>query len=171
MHYLIDGYNLLFKIAHTHRSLEQKRQQLIVELNTIIISLHLKASIVFDGSLPHPELAVRQHFDQLEIVYTPEKQTADQYIIEEIEKAKHPHHITVITSDRSLSSHCKSLGAHAQSIHDFLTQLKARKAKKKRRANDAATQETFRDSDSQLARYLLIFEKKLSEGDQESEHL
>ncbi len=161
MHYLIDGYNLLFKLSSpAKRPLEKKRLLLISELNEVVSLLKLNATIVFDGSLPLPAETTRQHFDALEIVYTTAEQNADAYIIKEVENARRPSQITVITSDRSLTMQCRSLGAQAQSIHDFLAFIQ--KKKKKKRQISAATREgAFRESDTQIARYLKIFENRV----------
>jgi predicted RNA-binding protein with PIN domain len=163
MRYLIDGYNLLFKLSTPAKSpLEKKRLLLISELNEVVSLLKLNATIVFDGSMPLPATATRQHFDALEIVYTTAEQNADAYIIKEVELARRPSQITVITSDRSLTMQCRSLGAQAKSIHDFLAFIHKKKTKK-RRISSPATEGAFRDSETQIARYLKIFEKKITD--------
>ncbi len=97
MRYLIDGYNLLFRITKPTPSLEKKRQQLISELNEIISEFNLKATLVFDGSHAAISHAMRHHFDAIELVYTYENLSADEYIIEEVNASRRPEQIVVIT--------------------------------------------------------------------------
>ncbi len=161
MRYFVDGYNLLFKLdSAENRSFETKRLLLIQELNEIISSLNLRVTLVFDGSMPRPERAVRSHFHDLELVYTPEAQTADAYIISEIERATYPGEIIVITSDKSLASQCRTLGARSQSIHEFIAFLKRKQTKLEQEHREQRSQ-VVNTTDAQLARYLKIFEERL----------
>lgn len=161
MRYLIDGYNLLFRTSKPGKALEKKRDQLIEELNQIVSDFHLKATIIFDGSHPGTSHAMRHHFDAIEIIYTFEKLSADEYIIEEVESSKHPHQFIVITSDRGLATTCKNLGAKTQSIEEFLTSLKKKKSKVKQKTKELHSEIAFQDSNKEITRLLKIFEKKL----------
>lgn len=165
MRYLIDGYNLLFRLAKPIRALEKKRDRLIEELNHVISEFKLKATIVFDGSLPGLSHAMRHHFDALEIIYTYQNLSADAYIIEEVNLSSHPEQIIVITSDRDLAQTCKNLGARTQSIETFLSVLEKKSAKKKKRQRASQVESSFQDSSAHIARLLSIFEKKLLEDD------
>lgn len=131
MRYLIDGYNLLFRIAKPGRALEKKREELIAELNQVIDDFKLKATVVFDGSHPGISHAMRHHFAALEIIYTYQNLSADEYIIEEVNSARRPEEIIVITSDRGLAQTCKNLGAKTQTIETFISSLKKKPARKK----------------------------------------
>ncbi len=48
MHYLVDGYNLLFRFLKAN-PLEKTRQAMIEELNTAVSELNLSVTLVFDG--------------------------------------------------------------------------------------------------------------------------
>ena len=50
MHYLIDGYNLLFRLLHDEKDLQSEREAIIYDLNKKISLIHLNASIVFDAA-------------------------------------------------------------------------------------------------------------------------
>jgi predicted RNA-binding protein with PIN domain len=160
MQYYIDGYNLLFKLESFRKhSFEAKRLQLIEELSQILSSLNITATLVFDGSMPRPERAVRSHFHDLEIVYTPEEQTADAYIISEIERARHPGEVIVVTSDKSLASHCRTLGGHSKDIHSFISFLKKKQIQQK--SAQTPSTRAFDQTDAHIAHYLKIFEDRL----------
>ena len=163
MRYLIDGYNLLFRIAKPGRALEKKREALIAELNQVIDDFKLKATVVFDGSHPGISHAMRHHFAALEIIYTYQNLSADEYIIEEVNSARRPEEIIVITSDRGLAQTCKNLGAKTQTIETFISSLKKKTIKKKKRQRESRPETAFKDSNAEINRLLAIFEKKLNE--------
>jgi predicted RNA-binding protein with PIN domain len=161
MHYLIDAYNLLFRSLKKRGPLQKTRQHLIEEINEEVSQLKLSVTLVFDGaddSLPHP---TRGHFDAVEIVYTSKKQTADEYIFEEASYSRTPAQITVVTNDRELAAKCRLLNTKILTIDQFLAFLMKKKAKKKKQS--VSRDRVFRDSDPELARLLILFEKKLFE--------
>ena len=162
MHYLVDAYNLLFRTLKKRGSLEKSRQLLIEELNEIISQLNLHVTLVFDGAEEHFPLPSRGHFDAIEIIYTSKSQTADEYIYEEITHSRTPAQCTVVTSDRELSGRCHQHRAKTMTIDEFLHFLSKKKTKKKR-ALKRSSARVFRDSDPEIARLLLIFEKRLFE--------
>ena len=49
----------------------------------------------------------RSHYDELEILFTAEGETADEYIIDEIKNHPHPQQETVVTSDKKLAWHVR----------------------------------------------------------------
>ena len=118
MHYLIDGYNLLFYSKSLSSPLQDERKRFIRELS------HIKATIVFDSSEEHAQaFPVRYEVDQLEIVYAPTKQTADQMIIEWLKWSIDPDQIIVVTNDRHLLREVASLGSKTLSIQEFIKRI------------------------------------------------
>jgi uncharacterized protein len=161
MHYLVDGYNLLFRVVKKRGSLEKTRRQLIEEINDIVSKLHLQITLVFDGAEEKLPQSARSHFDAIEIVYTSKKQSADEYISEEVLLSRTPSQITVVTNDRELATHCRTHRAKIQTIDEFLSFLMKKKTKKRKLSS--RSERVFRESDPELARLLKIFEKKLFE--------
>jgi uncharacterized protein len=161
MHYLIDAYNLLFRTLKKRRSLEKSRQSLIEELNEVISQLNLHITLVFDGAEEHLPLPTRGHFGALEIVYTFKNQTADEYISEEVSLSQSPTQLTVVTNDHELAGRCRLHHAKTQTIDEFLLFLSKKKIKKQRLAT--TRNRVFRDSDPEIARLLMIFEKRMLE--------
>lgn len=123
MHYLVDGYNLLFKGAwsHTSPNLEQARSALIQELDKHASLLNLHLTIVFDAPLQSEELR-RGHYNSLEIIFTAKGQTADDYLHDFV--AHQQNKVVVVTSDKTLARKVKSLGAYVEGVRDFLSHLR-----------------------------------------------
>jgi predicted RNA-binding protein with PIN domain len=159
MHYLVDAYNLLFRTLKKRGSLEKSRQTLIEELNNLISNLNLHVTLVFDGAEEHLPSPARGHYDAIEIIYTSKSQTADEYIYKEVMASQAPAQITVVTNDRELSGRCRQHHAQTLAIDAFLQLLSKKRTKKKRKHSSP----TFRDSDPEIARLLLIFEKRMLE--------
>ena len=159
MHYYIDGYNWLFRTPKSKLSFEERRREFVKEIYELVKDSSSLITLVFDSSDPSRDLYSKGNFKTLEIVFTPKKQTADEYIIESVGRAKHPHTIYVVTLDRELKDKCRLLGASVLSMKEFFMQFSKSSPKKE-------TKKIYFDSKSQLERLLAIFEKRLKE-DQE----
>lgn len=123
MHYFIDGYNLLFRIVpHSQNDLQYERRSIIQDLNKKISLLKLDVSIVFDANFQIGESS-RSHYDQLEIFFTAEGETADDYILNEIKNSFYPQKETVVTSDKTLALRVRNRSAETQSVEEFMLWL------------------------------------------------
>lgn len=125
MHYFVDGYNLLFRSSQTHDVLQKQRELVIAELLDKVTVLELNMTLVFD-SAHTASLSTKQHLGPLEIVYTNAGETADAYILSELQICEAPQRETVITSDKLLAEHARRLGAKTMNVESFLTWLQAR---------------------------------------------
>jgi predicted RNA-binding protein with PIN domain len=143
--------------------LQNQRENVIALLNEQSHALKLNLTLVFDGSQPKPAEAKRGHFDALEIVYTPEDQSADDYILKELENALNPNQEVVVTSDRELARRSILLGARTQSIEAFIAALVKKHQKAKKRVT-ASTFKTFQDTEANIKRLTLIFEQRLKDS-------
>ncbi|NGX45180.1 MAG: hypothetical protein K940chlam2_00323 [Chlamydiae bacterium] len=152
--YLIDGYNLLFRIEESKLPLEKRRDALIAILAEELRPFQFSAAVVFDGEDPVCKYASRTFFEDLEVIYTHTGQTADEFIIEMVEISSNPSLLTVISSDEGLKRQCAHLGAKTLSIESFITML----AKKRARSNREPTKPCH---DPDIERLRKIFEKKL----------
>lgn len=131
MHYWIDGYNLLFRMSHPAENLQSERAELLSLLANYAEDLEIEITIIFDA-LHTPDEASRSHFHLLEIIYTNFHESADDYIIENLQLLKKPSTITLVTSDRKLAWHAKRLGAAHLSSENFLSLVKKHISKRKR---------------------------------------
>ena len=160
-HYFIDGYNLLFRVHGKPRSLQQKRNELIHLINQEATLFNLNITLVFDGAHMDATDLVRGHFNAIEIVYTRQKQTADEYILDELHHKTNPAIEVVITSDNQLASACKSMGAKTESIESFLSFLSNKHKKAQKKRIEQSLQKAFEDSKSNIERLLKIFESRM----------
>lgn len=138
MHYFIDGYNLLFRLMHAHDNLQSQRESIIYDLNKKISLVKLEVSIVFDSAFQMGD-RTRTHFNELEILFTAQGETADEYILDEIKNLEHPQQETVVTSDKQLAWKVRHHSAHTESVEEFMQWLnKAYKNKLRQRKKDQA---------------------------------
>jgi len=132
MHYVIDGYNLLFQTAYLtpEKSLSEARNGLIYALDAFAELFRLHCTLVFDASFQSDPLS-RGHYKNLELIYTSKGQTADDYIVEWVELQPDKKHITVITSDRRLQARLKKPKLQVEAVGVFLKRLRKKRVKKK----------------------------------------
>lgn len=123
MHYFIDGYNLLFRMLHDNEKLQSQRETIIYDINKKISLLNLDVSIVFDATFHAGGSRTRSHYDQLEIRFTAEGETADEYILHEIKNSKTPRQETVVTSDKKLANFVRNCMGRTESVEEFISWL------------------------------------------------
>lgn len=147
MRYIIDGYNLLFRLSLTEveRDLEVSRERILADLGSCLNELGLNASFVFDAH-KQPGLGERSHRQSLEICFTDEGETADEYILKEIARSKAPRQITVVTSDKRLAAHARGMSAATLSVEQFIQWIKKKTYPKRdktpQKSTPPATQKT-----------------------------
>ncbi len=139
MLYLIDGYNLLFRLKTKKQTLREARELLIKGLADLIKNFELKVMIVFDSSFEMAHLfPSKSEKPPMEIVFAPHGTSADDYLIEMISYKSKKIPITLVTSDSGLALQAKpfkvkvlsiedlfdtfSIKAHAKSLKDELAQ-------------------------------------------------
>lgn len=155
MHYLVDGYNLLFLVCQKQASLESRRDNLIDLLNQELSFLKGRCSLIFDSAEQIRECPECAFVENLEVIYTPKGLTADAYIIELAEQNRAPKTLTVVTSDSGLARQCKHIGTHVLSIEAFLTFIaKKNRKKEKPKPENRATK-------AEIERLRKIFEERL----------
>lgn len=118
--WILDGYNLLFRMPGVRGSLEQRRESLLQSLGETFPKREI--TVVFDGRLPPPE-TTRQHRGRLEIIYTTSDLTADEWIIGRLMGLPHPQRITVVTDDRGLERLAASCGAKTERLQKWMREL------------------------------------------------
>jgi predicted RNA-binding protein with PIN domain len=161
MHYLIDGYNLLFRLSESKKNLETARKNIISSIQIEFAALVLEGTIVFDGAHRRGEESGLSYRSPLVIAYSPSGETADQAILERLEIARTPADITVVSNDRKLIAEAKRLHAKTLSLNAFLSHLEKKHAKSKQHEEDRPA---YRESKKELDRLLKIFEARLREN-------
>lgn len=138
----LDGYNILFHINPDADPLQPARDALIERLKKLPFPL----TVVFDAALTEENLS-RGHIGKLEIVYTDPGQSADSYILLEVERRGG----IVVTDDKPLARQAKALGAEVKSTDEFLEMIQQ---KENREATEPIS------SPQEIDRWLKLFEKK-----------
>lgn len=177
MHYFIDGYNLMFRLSMMKETLQAEREQFIADLYAKIQVARLDVTIVFDAQYSEG-LGSRSHLDCLEICFTDEGETADDYIINELGSTPNPREEIVVTSDNNLAWRARRMHAKTEQVEEFMRWLDHRYRKKKKdlpndyvikeppkiqlpeEVTPPQTQEELKASESY---YLKAFEKKFKE--------
>ncbi|WP_420421758.1 NYN domain-containing protein [Simkania sp.] len=158
MNYVIDGYNLFFHIEDEANPLEKKRELFIAALHDALAELHLHATLIFDSHQSHAAVfPTKKDLVALEIIFSPEGFSADEYILERLRAEKKPQLQIVVTSDRELIRHAKHLGAKTKTIESFFEMLAHRHAKKSPKKEE----KMHKESSHHFDRLLEAFEKKL----------
>lgn len=114
----------------------------------------LEGVIVFDGAHKRGEESGLSYPTPLIVAYTPKGQSADDYILEQIAGKKQ---VTVVTNDRGLILHAKSLGAKVLSNSQFIQWIEKKKKQKKI--------EEPKETRYNFERLLKIFEERLKNSD------
>lgn len=121
---LVDGYNFLFCTGGADGNIDSRREELTELLIAYADSCAEPITLVYDASLRKgPFGNQRSHIQALEIVYTERGQSADDYIVLELEYTKVPHRCTVVTSDSGLKRRSVGHGAKVISAKSFLQKL------------------------------------------------
>lgn len=119
--YLIDGNNLIFKIDELKRlqkSDKQKaREKLVFLIEDYFINKKHKVKIFFDGFE-----ARKINSNISKIIYSNAK-PADYYIKEEIENARNPKNLIVISSDIEIQSKARVCSAEIINSEIFANEL------------------------------------------------
>lgn len=135
--------------------MKEQERSLLQKLYLTMTQLNSPMTVVFDGREVDPPEALRKNLKAMNIVYTPTRQTADDYILEMLEHAKNPAQETVISSDRDLLRKAKQIGARTQTIEEFLKKI----SRKSISADDEKKQ--LKESSAEFERLLKIFETNL----------
>lgn len=116
---IIDGYNLLKQVfPRKNGLLDKQRKQFIKQLG------YYKAKkkdvkeiiVVFDGGLLRH--ATREISNGIVIVFSGQKRSADEWILDYVKKHKEKE-ILLVTKDREVIDNCKKYGVDSISVFDF----------------------------------------------------
>jgi len=137
MHYFIDGYNLLFRTlrAGDGDDLANQRRQIIHDLSQKVEILNLDVTLVFDSQYQNSD-SERTHYNHLEIQYTSQGETADEFILSALKRDAHPQKHTVITSDKPLAWLSRRHSAKSESVEEFTAWLNKRFKNKLRHSKE-----------------------------------
>ena len=130
MLYLIDGYNLLFRILHKGEEVKKARDEMIVNLGRKVTFSSLKAILVFDSTYQEGLQTEKKEGD-LVVVFTNEGQTADDWIVHAVKESEDKANTCIVTTDKRLAKQVRLKGAQTLSCEEFLAYLAKRMVKKR----------------------------------------
>jgi predicted RNA-binding protein with PIN domain len=117
MPYLVDGNNLLGSWGGP-RGEDDRRAEVVRRLAAFCRAKRVRATVVFDGHPLRPDMAA-QDLGPLTLRVPPQGADADTVIRELVERAARPRDLVVVTSDKSLLSYVKTLGATVLRAHEW----------------------------------------------------
>ena len=117
MPYLIDGNNLLGSWGGP-RGRDDRRAEVVRRVAAFCRARGAKATVVFDGHPLRSDMAA-QELGPLSLRVPTPGEDADSVIRELVERSARPREIIVVTSDKSLYSYCKTLGAGVLRAHEW----------------------------------------------------
>lgn len=155
MRYLIDGYNFFFRLKYLSSSLQEGREHFIQLLNQKCAKNNLLAIVVFDSDFENArEYASTKALSHLEVRYSPQHKTADDYIVEHLKFVKHPSQWTLVSSDNALRFQCQDLGTRLLTVEEFFHKYFYKKT------DDTSSLKPAMENSKDLERLLKIFEDK-----------
>ena len=102
-YYIVDGYNIIFaweELARTAQSdLDAARRQLLDALSSFAGYRKHRLVVVFDGYKRKGNPGEKAQFHNIQVVYTPEGQTADAYIEALAAEIGHNYNLRIASSD------------------------------------------------------------------------
>ncbi len=117
---IVDGYNVIGRRSAVFYS-EENREKLIRDIVNFSVCEKYLPIIVFDGK---GRTGNREKRPGVEVIFSGEKDKADDLIVNLIENGKKGDSYTVLTSDRELSSRCAALGAAVAQTHQSIGKKK-----------------------------------------------
>jgi len=118
MPYLLDGNNLIGLFRKTSRPSAEDRQALVAELAERLRRTRARAILFFDG----PAGGRATTMGTL-IIRASSGGSADDAILREIEKARSPGEMTVVTADRGLARRARDSGAAVCPPEEFFARF------------------------------------------------
>ncbi|MBO7611960.1 MAG: NYN domain-containing protein [Elusimicrobia bacterium] len=124
MEFLIDGYNVIkFSEMFSARTLELQRDKLIDFILKYNPQGNNKVTIVFDCKSSNPYEAdgyTTTTIKGIKTIFSEGQKSADDVIVEYVEKSQKPYNITVVTNDKGIFRRIGGKGAKKMTVAEFI---------------------------------------------------
>jgi uncharacterized protein len=150
MHYLIDGHNLIGKLADASLDDPHDEAKLVRRLKSwVAAGPKRRITLFFDGGLVGGK-SVELSGGGVTVIFAPSDRSADALIIQRIQKLRHPAENTVVSSDQQIMGAAGRRRVPTVTAEAFALQLKQVRAK-------AETTEQPILSEAEVADWLNLF--------------
>jgi predicted RNA-binding protein with PIN domain len=123
MKIIIDGYNLMYRME-VQGSLEQKRDKVLEALAQFLTVNPNEMTVVFDGGRNPSTQRGAQVSHGIKVLYSAQGETADDYIMEMIEKRKgKAKTYLIVSSDRKITDFAKAHFMNISTSDEFIEYL------------------------------------------------
>jgi uncharacterized protein len=130
---LVDGYNIIFSWSElkdlAQTSLESSRIKLLNIMSNYEGITNIKVIVVFDAHKVNKGIEKIEDFDNIKVVYTKEKETADNYIEKITLELSKNYIVRVATSDKIEQIIIIGKGAYRVSAKELLKTIEELKKK------------------------------------------
>jgi predicted RNA-binding protein with PIN domain len=128
---IVDGYNVVHADERLKRELRvdlhSARRELIGRFAAYLREKNLQITLVFDGRGGLTDVDVEIP-GKLQVLYSSSGQSADDLILEILEKSANPRQYIVVTSDMTdIGRNARSLGASVVASSEFLDRMRPKK--------------------------------------------
>ena len=124
MEYLIDGYNVIkFNEMFSARTLELQRTKLIDFILKYNPQGNNKVTIVFDCRSSNPyetDGYTTTTIKGIKTIFSEGQRSADDVIVDYVEKSQKPYNITVVTNDKGIFRRIGGKGAKKMAVAEFI---------------------------------------------------
>jgi len=124
MEYLIDGYNVIkYSEMFSARTLELQRDKLIDFILKYNPQGNNKITIVFDCKSSNPyetDGYTTTTIKGIKTIFSEGQKSADDVIVDYVEKSQKPYNITVVTNDKGIFRRIGGKGTKKMSVSEFI---------------------------------------------------
>jgi len=134
----VDGYNVINSWPNLIRilkdnNIDEAREKLIEILSEYQAYKKIHIVLVFDAYKVKNSIRKKETFNNLEVIYTKERETADTYIERKLDLTGRKHKVTVATSDNTLQQIVLSRGGIRMSSRELYFEVKNTKSEIRRK--------------------------------------
>lgn len=123
MHYLIDGHNLIGKLPDIKLSDSDDEIRLILRLKGWVAGHEQRqVTVVFDGGITGG-ISHRLSTKAITVVFAPQGKTADDLLIQRLQRLRNPRNVTLVSSDRRIIDAAKIARIKHLKSEEFITRL------------------------------------------------
>lgn len=121
MPYLIDGHNLIGQLPDISLDDPNDEAKLVQKLAGFVARKNTRCTVVFDNG--NPGGRSRMSLSSVEVVFASERTTADNVMLERIQRESNPKMLTVVSSDNAVLSAARRRSMQTVTSTEFVQQL------------------------------------------------